>query len=121
MERATASGVAGLVLQLLREEIERGKSKSKSPSHYSSPIARGGLHTLQNQDWTGLRTTNAHKSNENGLERAQNVSAGFVQRCDVRESNPGQLLGRQLCSPLYQHRLVTTYDQIHLLEESYKI
>ena len=25
--------------------------------------------------------------------------------CDVRESNPGQLLGRQLCSPLYQHRI----------------
>ena len=25
--------------------------------------------------------------------------------CDGRESNPGQLLGRQLCSPLYHHRL----------------
>ena len=24
--------------------------------------------------------------------------------CDGRESNPGQLLGRQLCSPLYHHR-----------------
>ena len=27
-----------------------------------------------------------------------------IKSCDVRESNPGQLLGRQLCSPLYQHR-----------------
>ena len=26
--------------------------------------------------------------------------------CDGRESNPGQLLGRQLCSPLYHHRSV---------------
>ena len=25
--------------------------------------------------------------------------------CDGRESNPGQLLGRQLCSPLYHRRL----------------
>ena len=26
--------------------------------------------------------------------------------CDGRESNPGQLLGRQLCSPLYHHRWI---------------
>ena len=28
--------------------------------------------------------------------------------CDGRESNPGQLLGRQLCSPLYHQRFVIT-------------
>ena len=27
-----------------------------------------------------------------------------AKTCDGRESNPGQLLGRQLCSPLYHHR-----------------
>ena len=26
--------------------------------------------------------------------------------CDGWESNPGQLLGRQLCSPLYHHRCI---------------
>ena len=30
-----------------------------------------------------------------------------VTFCDGRESNPGQLLGRQLCSPLYHHRMKT--------------
>ena len=29
-----------------------------------------------------------------------------AKTCDGRESNPGQLLGRQLCSPLYHHRWV---------------
>ena len=29
--------------------------------------------------------------------------------CDGRESNPGQLLGRQLCSPLYHHRWLHCY------------
>ena len=28
------------------------------------------------------------------------------KKCVGRESNPGQLLGRQLCSPLYHRRLV---------------
>ena len=32
---------------------------------------------------------------------AEEVKTGA---CDGRESNPGQLLGRQLCSPLYHHR-----------------
>ena len=31
-----------------------------------------------------------------------------AQKCVSRESNPGQLLGRQLCSPLYHWRLLLT-------------
>ena len=35
--------------------------------------------------------------------------------CDGRESNPGQLLGRQLCSPLYHQRSVGEDDFLSLL------
>ncbi len=37
-----------------------------------------------------------------GRERKNNMNR--LQNCDGRESNPGQLLGRQLCLPLYHHR-----------------
>ena len=30
----------------------------------------------------------------------------WIKQCVSRESNPGQLLGRQLCSPLYHWRLI---------------
>ena len=33
------------------------------------------------------------------------MKINYKMICDGRESNPGQLLGRQLCSPLYQHRI----------------
>ncbi len=35
--------------------------------------------------------------------------------CDGRESNPGQLLGRQLCSPLYHQRLIEVLDSGSIL------
>ncbi len=35
--------------------------------------------------------------------------------CDGRESNPGQLLGRQLCSPLYHQRLIEVSDSGSIL------
>ena len=37
-----------------------------------------------------------------------------TRHCDGWESNPGQLLGRQLCSPLYHHRSDTPENRYHL-------
>ena len=42
--------------------------------------------------------------NKSSFSTLQNKKSKKV-RCVGRESNPGQLLGRQLCSPLYHRRL----------------
>ena len=43
-----------------------------------------------------------------------------VCNCDGRESNPGQLLGRQLCSPLYHHRM-NLHTNLHILFNFYHL
>ena len=70
---------AGLVLQLLREGKERG-GRAKASRRRSSPIARE-LHTVQNQDWT--LDHNWAQIKRNLAQTEQNVSAGFVQRCEL--------------------------------------
>ena len=49
------------------------------------------------------------------LCRIEQLFNAIERGCDGRESNPGQLLGRQLCSPLYHHR-----DVVITLRESAK-
>ena len=44
------------------------------------------------------------RKNKSSFRTFQNKKGKKV-RCVGRESNPGQLLGRQLCSPLYHRRL----------------
>ena len=42
------------------------------------------------------------------LIKDNELQRGVQQKgCDSRESNPGHLLGRQLCSPLYHQRLIS--------------
>ena len=56
--------------------------------------------------WNCLPTTfELHQSYIYYYTAAKTKSIKDNKICDVRESNPGQLLGRQLCSPLYQHRI----------------
>lgn len=37
----------------------------------------------------------------------------IMSKCDGRESNPDQLLGRQLCSPLHHHRTLGMHSTTH--------
>ena len=48
-------------------------------------------------------------SDLNGRSREVKMQKPY---CDGRESNPGQLLGRQLCSPLYHHRCQRSQERI---------
>lgn len=56
---------------------------------------------------TGLLPACSHQKEDSTHSPAPNEPRGLVKRstrCVGRESNPGQLLGRQLCSPLYHQR-----------------
>ena len=58
-------------------------------------------------DFTLLRPfsyNSGKKINKEPLSGIMNLVKNGL--CDGRESNPGQLLGRQLCSPLYHQRLL---------------
>ena len=41
---------------------------------------------------------------KNEISAKHSIKCEIKKKCDGRESNPDQLLGRQLCSPLHHHR-----------------
>ena len=58
--------------------------------------------------------TAAHRYHGYFLARKKNHGKDKKVECAGRESNPGQLLGRQLCSPLYHRRRT---DELPLVQE----
>ena len=85
-----------------KRETREGKSKSKSPSH-SQQSNRARI-AFSAKSRLGLDFGPQLCTNLKEMEPKRCSKTSLF--CDVRESNPGQLLGRQLCSPLYQHRLM---------------
>ena len=76
---------------------------------FPNPVSRNLLTLCMffGEFWNCLPTTfELHQSYIYYYTAAKTKSIKDNKICDVRESNPGQLLGRQLCSPLYHQRLL---------------